>query len=127
MHTRMRSPLPTLLSPEIKDDSKRAPQNYQTHIHHYGRQIAVLHGPLGDELAKAVPPEVLVDGDSDKDRASSWLVTINRICACYCWEGGDLYAGAGISNNDDGLVIIRQEHKRLCWDEQKRKHTLQSQ
>jgi hypothetical protein len=56
MHTRMRSPLPALLSPDIKDDTKGAPQHYQTHVHHYWRDITVPHGPLGDELAKAVSP-----------------------------------------------------------------------
>lgn len=43
-----------------------------------------LHGPWGDELAEAVIPDVLVDGDGNKDGASDGLVAVE------CVGGGDV-------------------------------------
>jgi len=68
------APSPECLAEVVEQDAERTPQNDQAHVRHDRRHEAGLLDPNDDELRKAVPPEVLVDGDGDHERACDWLI-----------------------------------------------------
>ncbi len=106
MHLIILSPLPECLSVEPEQDAKRAPQRGQAHVQHDRRDVAVRDDPWRYELAEAVAPQVLVDGDGDKYRARDRLVRVDGIGGSDTGDGGDLDARAGVANDDDDLVFV---------------------
>lgn len=92
----------TILTPRAKrlpivpkQHAKKTPQRNKAHVGHDGRHVAAADDPGRDELAEAVAPDVLVDGDGDEDGAADGLVRVDGVGAGDGGEGGDLDAGAG--------------------------------
>ena len=96
-------PLSEGLALVVEQDAKGAPQKDEGHVQHYGRDIAVRDDPGRDELAEAIAPQVLVDGDGDEDAAGHGLVAVHGICRGDGWDGGDLDTGTCVSDDDDDL------------------------
>lgn len=63
MHPRLRGPTSEPLTIEVEWDGTETPERCQTHVDHDWLDEATFHDPRGDELAKAVSPDILVDGD----------------------------------------------------------------
>lgn len=103
MHTIPRRPLPKSLPIEVKEHATRAKRKSQTHVQHNRPNKTDLLCPRRDELAEAIAPDVLIDGNSDEDAAGDGLVRVNAIGAADGGDGGDLDAGAGIANYHDSL------------------------
>ena len=103
MDGRISRQLPELLPPEIKWNSKEAPQDQQTHIHHNGLDKAGSLRPRRDELAEPIAPDVLVDSDRDEQHSRRGLITIDGVCGRNRREGSDLDTCCGVSDDDDGL------------------------
>lgn len=96
------------LPPE--QNPEQTPQGDQRHVGQNGRDVSVGQNPRRDELSKAVTPEVLVDGDGNKDGSGHRFVRINGVCGRNGWEGSHLDASAGEADDDDDLksqYIIR--------------------
>jgi hypothetical protein len=106
VHTRLCSPLPTLLSPEIKHNPKRTPQDMQTHIHHDWWKIPARINPVGNELTETITPQVLVDCDVHKERSRDRFVTINSIGASDGRKGSNLNTGTGVADDDNDLNLF---------------------
>lgn len=106
VHIRLCSPLPTLLSPEIKHNPKRTPQDMQTHIHHDWRKIPAYVNPVSDELTETIPPQILVDRDIHEERTGDGFVTVDSICAGDGGKGGDLDTGTCVADDDNNLYSL---------------------
>ena len=63
-----------VLPQEPEYDTRETEQCGQSHIRHDRLHVATFNGPGRDELGKAVPPQIFVDGDADEDGAGDWLV-----------------------------------------------------
>lgn len=100
---RLACPSPELLPVKVEWNSKQTPQSTQAHVQHNRLYKATLCNPWGDELAEPIAPQILINRNSDKDRAGNGLVAINSIRADDCWQGSNLYAGGSVSNYDNYL------------------------
>jgi hypothetical protein len=105
MNIAIPTPPPERLPVEVKHKPKQTPQRNQPHIRHNRRHKPALLHPRRDELRKPIPPDVLVDRDSDHERASDGFVRVDGVGGEHAGEGGDLDAGAGVADDDDGLPI----------------------
>jgi hypothetical protein len=114
VYIRLCSPLPTLLSPEIKYNCKRTPQDMQTHIHHDWRNISALINPIGDELTKTVSPQVLVDCDVHEERSGDGFVAIDSIGTSDGRKSSDLNTRTGVADDDNNLYFISANNASLC-------------
>lgn len=121
MDRRLGRPPSELLSIEVEWNRAKTPQRRQAHVQHDRLDEPLLHDPWRDELAEAISPEVLVDGDGDKDRAGHGLVAVDGVGAGDGGEGGDLDACCCISNDDNDL-----EQLAAAVNDQGKRHTLQS-
>jgi hypothetical protein len=74
MNLRVSGPLPESLAIEPEYNAEQAPKESQGHIGHDRRDVSVCNDPWGDELAKAITPYVLVDGDGDEDASGHRLI-----------------------------------------------------
>lgn len=106
MDFRLGRPFPAPLTPEVKGDAKQAPQCEEAHVQHNGREIAILLYPRRDELAKSVAPDVLVDGDGDKERAGYGLVAVDSVGTGNGGERRDLNPGSSVAYYDDCLSFF---------------------
>lgn len=106
MHIRLCTPLPTLLSPEIKHNCKRTPQDMQTHIQHDWRNVPAHINPIGDELTETITPQILVDCDVHEERTGDGFVTIDSIGTSDGRKGSDLDTGTGVADDDDDLYSL---------------------
>lgn len=102
------APFSERLADKVEENTERAPQKDERHVQHDGRDEAARNGPRRDELAEPVAPDVLVDGDGDENGAGDGFVAVNSIGGGDGRDGGDLDAGTGVANNDDGLEEICQ-------------------
>jgi len=98
-------PLPEGLAAEPEQHAEQAPQRDERHVGHDGWDVAGLDGPGGDELAEAVAPDVLVDGDGDEDGAGDGLVAVDGVGGGDGGESGDLDTGAGVTDDDNHLPV----------------------
>ena len=114
MNATLRRPLPKHLALPPEQHAKRTPQKDETHVRHDGRQIPARHDPRRDELAEAVAPHVLVDGDGDEDAARDGLVAVDGVGRGDGGQRGDLDAGAGEADDDDGLDGVRSQCFYIC-------------
>jgi hypothetical protein len=103
MNITLPTPPPKRLPLEIKHKSKQTPQRDQPHIRHDRRHKPALLHPRRDELCEPIPPDVLVDGDGDHERAGHGFVRVDGVGGQHARQGGDLDAGAGVADDDDGL------------------------
>ena len=121
MHAALATPLAASLSNKEEQDPEAAPQKDQAHVEHDRRDEPSADRPRGDELAEAVAPEVLVDGDGDEDRAGDGLVGVDGVGGGDGRDGGDLDARAGVADDDDDtpvpFVLIAK-----CHDEVSKQH-----
>lgn len=97
------SPLAEGLALVIEQDAESAPEEDEGHVEHDGRHIAGGDDPGGDEFTEAVAPQILVDGDGDKNATGHRLVAVDGVRRCNGGDGGDLNSRAGISDDDDHL------------------------
>ena len=103
MHRAIPRPPPKRLPAEIKQDAEETPQQDQGHIRHDRRHKARLNHPRSNELRESVPPHVLVDGDGDHQGAGDGLVGVDGVGGRHGGERGDLDAGGGVADDDDGF------------------------
>jgi len=99
------TPPPKSLPVEVKHKPKQTPQRDQPHVRHNRRHKPALLHPRRDEFRKPIPPDVLVDRDSNHERAGDGLVRVDGVGGEHARESGDLDAGAGVADNDDGLPV----------------------
>ncbi len=83
MNFRVLCPLPERLSKIPENDPSKAPHKSQAHVCHYGLDITTLDSPWRNEFRETVPPDILVDSNSNKDGSRDRFVGIDRVC------GGD--------------------------------------
>ena len=95
---RLGCPSPELLPIQVKRNGKETPQGTQAHVQHDWLHKATLCNPWRDELAETIAPHILIDRDSDKDRAGNGLVAIDSIRADDGWQGSNLYSGGSVPN-----------------------------
>lgn len=103
MHRIILGPLAEGLTHVIEQDTKSTPKEDERHVQHDGRHVAVCNDPRGDELAEAIAPQVLVDGDGDEDATGHGLVTVHGVCGCDGWNRSDLNPGTCVSDDDNDL------------------------
>lgn len=103
MDLRVASPSAEGLSVLPEDDSAQAPQEYERAVRHDGRNVSRFDDPRRNEFGEAVTPDVLVDGNGNKEGASNWLVGVNSVGGHNRWDRGDLDAGCGKRDDDDRL------------------------
>lgn len=100
MHGTVPSPLSERLAVEVEDNAERTPQEDQTHVEHDWWQVPIGNDPRRDELAETISPHVLVDSDRHEDRSRNGLVRVDGVGRRDGRDGGDLDAGAGISDDN---------------------------
>ena len=105
MHRVLCRPAPEPLPLKPKKNPERTPQRRKTHVRHDRRDVAILLGPGRNELAEAVAPEILVDGDADEDAASCRFVAVDGVGGGNGGESGDLDTGAGPANDHNRLYL----------------------
>jgi hypothetical protein len=106
MNFREPCPLPKRLTEIPENNACRTPQYNQTHVRHDGWNIAALDDPRRDELGEPIAPDILIDSDSDEDRACDGLVRVNRVRRGDGWKCCDLDSGTCISNNHNHLDVV---------------------
>jgi hypothetical protein len=89
------------LSLVVEQNAEQTPKQDKRGVGHDGWNVPVGDDPGGDELAEAVAPHVLVDGDGDEQAAGDGLVRVDGVGADHAGQGGDLDAGARVANEDD--------------------------
>ena len=99
----MSRPFAESLSFEPEQNAEKTPQCGQSHVRHDRWDIAGFHDPWRNELAKAVSPDILVDGNGHEDAPCNRLVGIDSVSGGDSWESSDFDTCAGIADNDDGL------------------------
>ena len=114
MHTTILTPPPKRLPLPPKQPPKQAPQQNQTRIRHNRRNKPILLRPHRNKLAKPIPPNVLIDRDAHKQATCHGLVAIDGVGGGDGGERGDLDAGAGEADDDDGfpgpVVLVADGH-----------------
>ncbi len=105
MNLGVSGPLPEGLAVEPKQNTERAPKKGQGHVGHDGWNVAIGNDPWGDELAEAIPPDVLVDGDGDEYASGHRLVGVNGIRRRNSGKRSDLDACTSISDNNYSLPV----------------------
>lgn len=107
MNFRLGRRLPASCTSEVERDSNQVLQCNQARVQHDGQGIAVALYPRHDELAKSVAPDVLVDGDCDKEGAGHGLVAVDSVGTGDSGERCDLNTGSGEAYDDDCLLLLR--------------------
>lgn len=103
MHPRLGRPPSELLSIKVAWDGKETPQRCQTHVQHDRFHKPALFDPRGDELAEAVSPDILIDGDGHENRTRDGLVAVDGVGADDGWESGNLNSSGRVADDDNHL------------------------
>lgn len=93
------------LSINVERNRTETPQGSQAHVQHDWLDIPALLNPRGDELAEAVPPQVLIDRDGNEDRACDGLVAVHGVGAGNGWQGSNLDSSRGIPDDHNDLPV----------------------
>lgn len=103
MHRRLGRPSSEPLPVKVERDGTETPQRCQAHIQHDRLDEPAFLDPRGDELAETVAPEILVDGNGDKNRTGHGFIAVDGVRAGNSREGRYLDACSGVSNNHNHL------------------------
>lgn len=103
MHGRVAGPSSERLALVVEQDAEETPQQHQRPVCHDRWDKSSFFNPRGDEFGETIAPDVLVDRDSNEQRASDWFVRVYGVGGYDGGDRGDLDAGGTEGDNDDDL------------------------
>jgi len=103
MHLTIPRPPPKRLPLPPKQAAKQAPKQHQTSIRHNRIHKPFLLRPRRDELAKPIPPHILVHRDAHEETAGDGLVAVHGVGAHDGRQRRDLDPRKGEADHDDGF------------------------
>lgn len=101
MSFRLPCPASEILPVKVEDSDPRAEKNYQAHYCHDRDYCPCRSHPGIEELAYAISPEILRNGDGNKYMPGSWFITVNSICSYDGWNGSTDNSNWRIAKNDN--------------------------